>query len=58
MQKASNSDIAAFFSDKKKQLLLGGPGYNPKRISLIPKKYSETFDGLIFIKVINPTNSF
>jgi len=58
MHKAMNSDIAPFFSDKKKQLLLGGPGYNPKRKSLIPKKYSETFDGLIFIREINPAHSF
>lgn len=54
MDKAlKNIHMKNFFSDKKKQLLLGAPGYNPKDRSIITKKYSELFDGLIFIKNIS-----
>lgn len=47
---------ADFFKKKNKQLLLGGPGYNPKKIKLFTKKFSEMYDGLIFIKTITLPN--
>jgi erythromycin esterase len=45
-----------FFNKKKKQLFLGGPGYNPEQYQLFNKKFSEMFDGLIFIKNITVPN--
>lgn len=53
MKTAMNSVASSFFSDKKKQLILGAPGFNPKKYYLINKKFSEMFDGLIFIKNIS-----
>jgi len=41
-----------FFKKKNKQLILGGPGYNPNQNNLYTKKFSEMYDGLIFIKRI------
>ena len=51
-----NIHMNDFFSDKKKQLLLGGPGFDPKNKTLISKKYSQMFDGLIYIKSISSAN--
>lgn len=51
-----NSDVSSFFANKKKQLFLGGQGYKPKRKTLMTKKYSELFDGLIFVKNISVPN--
>ena len=45
-----------FFDKKQKQLILGGPGYDPKDYHLIKKKFSEMYDGLIFIKSISVPN--
>lgn len=54
MDKAlENVYMEIFFSDKKKQLHLAASGYNPKDKSIISKKYSELFDGLIYIKNIS-----
>ena len=53
MTNALNNEPTGFFSKKNKQIGLGGPGYNPKKYYLINKKYSEMFDGLIFIKRIS-----
>jgi erythromycin esterase len=49
----SISEKTNFFKKKNKQLLLGGPGYNPNHTNLYTKKFSEMFDGLIFIKSIS-----
>jgi erythromycin esterase len=56
MSKALCGTSADFFKKKNKQLLLGGPGYNPDKTILFTKKYSEMFDGLIFIKKITLPN--
>jgi len=53
MDKALNSNVKKFFSTKNLQLVNGGPGYNPKRNQLCKKKYSEMYDGLIFVKSIS-----
>lgn len=53
MDKALNSNVKKFFSTKNMQLVNGGPGYNPKRNQLYKKKYSEMYDGLIFVKKIS-----
>jgi erythromycin esterase len=42
-----------FFKKKNKQLILGGPGYNPNQNNLYTKRFSEMYDGLIFIKKIS-----
>lgn len=56
IEDALNSNVAKFFSKKKRQLVLGGPGYNPKKNHLYTKKLSEMYDGLIFIKKISLPN--
>lgn len=56
MATALNNESTAFFSKKNKQIGLGAPGFNPKKYYLINKKYSEMFDGLIFIKRISVPN--
>lgn len=56
MNTALQSNAESFFSDKKKQILLGASGYDPKKKEIISKKYSEMFDGLIFIKSISVPN--
>ncbi|TQI71124.1 erythromycin esterase [Gramella sp. Hel_I_59] len=53
INKLSQDDEIDFFNKKEKQLILGGPGYNPKDFHLIPKKISEMYDGLIFVKKIS-----
>lgn len=47
-----------FFKKKTKQIVAGGGGFNPKNNNLCKKKFSEMYDGLIFIKNITlPTNN-
>lgn len=53
MQTALDDDSINFFDKKAKQIMLGGPGYNPQKVTLYKKKFSEMYDGLIFIKNIN-----
>jgi len=50
---AKQSVLGDFFEKKNKQLVLGGPGYNPKKKTLITKKLSQMYDGLIFVKSIS-----
>jgi len=47
---------AGFFEKKAKQLTLGGPGFNPAQDNLYTKKFSEMYDGLIFVKNITIPN--
>jgi erythromycin esterase len=56
MSKALNEDIAYFFKKKKKQMVLVGAGYNPNKNNLYSKKFSEMYDGLIFVKIISVPN--
>lgn len=53
IQAALDDDSINFFDKKSKQIMLGGPGYNPQNVTFYKKKFSETYDGLIFIKSIN-----
>ena len=57
MNKAlKNSHMLDFFDNRKRQLFLAAPGYNPKDKQFISKRYSESFDGLIYIKSISSAN--
>lgn len=56
MKEAVSSDPTNFFDTENRQLGLGGPGYNPKKKYLITKKFSEMFDGIIFVKRISVPN--
>lgn len=55
MDKASEREPTDFFSEENKYLLIGGGGYQPKPLHKIKlnKKYSEAYDGLIFVKNIS-----
>jgi erythromycin esterase len=55
LQTAIESDSSDFFSKKNKQLLIAGGGYQPKPLYeiMINKIYTETYDGLIFVKKIS-----
>lgn len=53
---ASKNIPNMFFDKKNKQLFLGGPGYNPEKYQLFNKKFSEMYDGLIFVKNITIPN--
>ena len=55
---ALNGSSSDFFKKKTKQIVAGGGGFNPKNNQLYQKKFSEMYDGLIFIKNITlPTNN-
>lgn len=55
LQKAIESDSSNFFSEKNKHLLIAGGGYQPKPLHkiMISKIYTESYDGLIFVKEIS-----
>ncbi|MFD0992557.1 erythromycin esterase family protein [Tenacibaculum geojense] len=57
LNKALNSNIKSFFCKKNKQLIAGGSGYQSKKNNLVSKKYSEMYDGLIFVKKLSISNS-
>jgi erythromycin esterase len=58
MSKALDGNSSNFFKKKTKQIVVGGGGFNPKNNNLFKKKFSEMYDGLIFIKNITlPTNN-
>jgi erythromycin esterase len=54
MASVQNNVAAKFFGTKMKQLMLGGPGFDPKKQTFYSRKYSEAYDGLIFVKTISP----
>jgi len=56
MENALRGSAKQFFEDEKKQLLTPSNGYDPKHKSIIKKKYSKMFDGLIFVKNISLPN--
>lgn len=57
MSKALDGNSSNFFKGKNKQLVAGGGGFNFKNNHLYQKKFSEMYDGLIFVKNITlPTN--
>tara|TARA_R110001606_G_C15322191_1_gene644768 strand:- start:145 stop:1440 length:1296 start_codon:yes stop_codon:yes gene_type:complete len=59
LQEAIESDSSNFFIKKNKHLLIAGGGYKPKPLYkiMITKIFSETYDGLIFVKNISISNS-
>ncbi len=58
MSIALHSNSSYFFKKKRKQIVAGGNGFNPKKNNLYNKKFSEMYDGLIFVKNISlPTNN-
>jgi erythromycin esterase len=52
MSKALEGNSSNFFKKKTKQIVIGGGGFNPKNNHLFEKKFSEMYDGLIFVKNI------
>lgn len=54
IQKAIDTEPDHFFETKNRQLFLGGPGFDPEKNVFFKRKYSDTYDGLIFIKAITP----
>jgi len=58
MNKALEGNSSDFFRKKSKQIVAGGGGFDPKKNYLYNKKFSEMYDGLIFVKNITlPTNN-
>lgn len=58
MSLALDGNSSNFFKKKSKQIVAGGGGFNPKKNNLYIKKFSEMYDGLIFVKNISlPTNN-
>ena len=58
MSKALDGNSSNFFKKKSNQIVAGGGGFNPKNNHLYQKKFSEMYDGLIFVKNITlPTNN-
>lgn len=55
MAKALNGNSSNFFLKKTKQLTYGAGGFNPNVNNLWQKKFSEMYDGLIFVKNITKT---
>lgn len=43
-----------FFATKNRQLFLGGPGFDPDNNYFLKRKYTESYDGIIFVKTISP----
>ena len=55
MATAAKDPVASkFFGTKMKQIMLGGPGFDPEKPTFYSRKYLEAFDGLIFVKTISP----
>ena len=52
ISKALDGNSSNFFKEKTKQIVVGGGGFNPKINHLYQKKFSEMYDGLIFVKNI------
>ncbi|SDU12540.1 erythromycin esterase [Polaribacter sp. Hel1_33_78] len=57
LNKALNSNIKSFFKKTSKQFNSGGNGFQSKKNNLMNKKYSEIYDGLIFVKNLSISNS-
>ena len=55
MAKALNANSSNFFKKETKQLTYGAGGFNPNVNNLYQKKFSEMYDGLIFVKNITNT---
>ncbi|UPQ80260.1 erythromycin esterase family protein [Flavobacterium azooxidireducens] len=55
LENALNNEPTNFFSEKSNHLVIGGGGYQPKPLHkiLVSKIYTETYDGLIFVKSIS-----
>jgi erythromycin esterase len=53
---AINGNSSDFFKKKTNQIIAGGGGFNPHNNHLYKKKFSEMYDGLIFVKNITLPN--
>lgn len=53
MSIALDGNSSNFFKKKSKQIDVGGGGFKPKKNNLYKKKFSEMYDGLIFVKNIS-----
>lgn len=55
LENAMLNEPSKFLSKKSNHLLIGGGGYQPKPLHriMVSKIYSETYDGLIFVKNIS-----
>lgn len=49
-----NALALKFFDTKMKQLFLGGPGFDPENNTFYSRKYTEAYDGIVFVKTISP----
>lgn len=58
LDNALKNEPIKFFSEKSKHLLIAGGGYQPKPLHkiMVNKIYTETYDGLIFVKKISRAN--
>jgi erythromycin esterase len=56
MSKALDGTSSDFFKKETKQIMIGGGGFNPQKNHLYQKKFSEMYDGLIFVKNITRPN--
>ncbi|MDR0227848.1 MAG: erythromycin esterase family protein [Flavobacteriaceae bacterium] len=58
MENAYANEPTQFFSKKAKALLIGVGGYQPKPLykTLTTKIFTETYDGLIFVKEVSPSD--
>ena len=56
LTKNLNEYATDFFKKKTKQVVLGASGFNPTLNNLYTKKFSEMYDGLIFVKSITVPN--
>jgi erythromycin esterase len=50
----TNTAAAKFFGSKKQQLFIGGPGFDPDSKIMFKRRYSDSYDGIIFVKTISP----
>lgn len=54
LQNTQETDAGGFFRKPSKQLMVGAPGYSPKKAEYLKRAFYVAFDGLIFIKNISP----
>lgn len=58
MEQALNNESTGFFSAENKHVGLGGSGFNPKKPIFMKRNYTDTYDGLIFVKKISTPEYF
>ncbi len=48
------TEAYSFFNTENRQLFIGGPGFDPDEADFLTRKYSDSYDALIFVKTISP----